>query len=252
MNRFIFGILLLGIVGAMTVGISNLPTARADDVCEFTDTNQECNLKIKKLNVEDDFNLKIINSVGGSDGGNGDNVSTVDQEARDRVTALENENVNIKNQLDAANGNLTSISNALDAAVSENGAQNAKIAELEATLANLSAVTDISLENGTGTGNQTQPPPSCLPSQFFNATSGACQDIVVPQPDGNQTNGNTTNGDGNQTNGDGNQTNGGNGNVTEPTDNQTNGGNGNGDFEPEPEVEPTSFDFNIGKVFGFS
>jgi hypothetical protein len=222
--------LLLGVIGAMTVGISNLPIAATakESVCEFTDTNQECNLKIKKLNVDDDFNLKIIN--GGGSGGGG----TVDQEARDGVAELKSKDVTQDSDLSAAQATIQSLNATLTQTTSDNAAQDAKIAELEATLANISAITDISLETGTGVivpppDNQTEPV-TCLPSQFFNETSGACQDIVVIEP------------------GNGNVTEPTNGNVTEPVDNQTNGGNetnGNGGFE-----NATSFgSINIGELF---
>jgi hypothetical protein len=137
-TKMIFLLAVIGSMGIFGITATQTQTTSAEDqTCEFTDTNQECNFKIKKFNVEDDFNLKIINGQAGGSGGGG----TVDSQARADIATLQQKDVEQDNALTVATQNQSDT----------DSAQDQKIAQLESVVQNLTGniIGDISLENGT-------------------------------------------------------------------------------------------------------
>lgn len=239
MNRFIFGILLLAIIGAMFVGITSLQNTNAETKKKvvnncITDENGKCVTKqiykSKNGDIEVENNFDISQTVGGVNGSN----PTVDQLARDMINQLGNETQaqgaqietlfetteNTDQRVTTLEDNQSDISQEITIINDRLGQQADTINTLIANNVTLfemveDAITDI--ENGNGT---------VIIPPIDNETNGG----------GNETNGNGGNGtipdNGNGNGGNGTiPDNGGNGNGNETNGNTTipdNGGNGDG------------------------
>ena len=191
MNKLI----AIPIAMVLMIGIAAIPlsmSANAADVCKFNKENQRCDIDINRLTGG--FKLSIVNEQTNNGGGNG---STVDQTARDGVTALQNEDVNQNARLDAAVSQDTTLNQTVGSLTQELNSVKGELATVQADLANLTSqvITGISLSNGT----------------------------VITPPGGNGTGNGTGGGTGG--NGTGNGTGGGTGNGT---GNGSSGGNGSG------------------------
>jgi hypothetical protein len=248
MNRFIFGILFLGIIGAMFVGINSLQNVNADKTivnkCEIDEETGKCEFDQTFKSKRGDIKVKneIDASAIADGGGNGGEV--IDQTARDEAAkanaGVDSLSANATRDFGIFDQRIGQLANIFNENLSVSDAnQSAQINALWNAVNE--AITDI---EGGNQSTPTEPPSNDTGEVPSNDTGG-----VIPTPT-NDTGGEVPSNDTGEvpTNDTGevpgpitNDT--GTGNETTTEDNST-------EFEPEPDVEPTAFSF--GSLFGLS